>query len=185
MSRIGKQPIEVPDGVKVSVADGQISAEGPKGKLSVRFHPLLNVTVDAGGKLIRVTRSSDDRLSRSLHGLTRTLIANMIYGVQHGYEKRLQIVGVGYQASLQGDTLTLNVGMANEPKVKAPPGIRFEVPDSSRIIVRGVDKQLVGQVAAQIRRIRPPEPYKGKGIRYEGEHIRKKAGKATTSGGGR
>jgi len=185
MSRIGKKPIEVPSGVKVSVADGQITAEGPKGKMSFRYHPLINVSVEDGGKVVRVTRSGDDRLSRSLHGLTRTLIANMIHGVQHGYEKRLQIVGVGYQAYLEGKTLCLSVGYANELRYTPPPGITIEVPDSTRVVVKGIDKQLVGQVAAHIRKLKPPEPYRGKGIRYEGEHIRRKEGKAAAGGGGR
>lgn len=183
MSRIGKLPVEVPSGVKINLDAGQITAEGPKGSLSMRWHPALEVSLDEGGARVRVTRSNDERLSRSLHGLTRSLIANMIHGVTQGYEKTLVVVGVGYSASVQENHLEVSVGWANPLVMDAPEGISIEVPDPTRIVVKGLDKQLVGQVAAEIRRRRPPEPYKGKGIRYQDEVVRRKAGKAFASGG--
>jgi large subunit ribosomal protein L6 len=182
MSRIGKQPVPVPAGVKVTVADGKISTKGPKGELSFKFHPKVTVAYDAAANTIRVTRSDDERLSRSLHGLTRNLIANMVQGVTQGFSKTLEVVGVGYQASLKGKTVSVQVGWANPLVVEPPEGITLEVPDPTHIIVKGCDKHLVGQVAADIRRQRPPEPYKGKGIRYQGEYVRRKAGKAFAGG---
>ena len=182
MSRIGKQPVAVPAGVNVALADSQISVKGPKGELAFRYHPAMQVEFDAGESKIRVSRPNDERLNRSLHGLTRNLIANMIKGVTDGFQKTLEVVGVGYQASLKGKGISVNVGWANALVVEAPPGITFEVPDPTHIVIKGADKQLVGQVAADIRRQRPPEPYKGKGIRYQGEYVRRKAGKAFAGG---
>ena len=182
MSRIGKQPVVVPKGVTVALADGQINVEGPKGKLSFRYHSAMDVTFDAGESKVKVGRSDNERLSRALHGLTRALIANMVRGVTAGFEEKLEVVGIGYQASLKGKTLQVQVGWAQPLTVEPPPGITFEVPDATHIVIKGIDKQLVGQVAADIRRQRPPEPYKGKGIRYQGEAVRRKAGKAFAGG---
>ena len=182
MSRIGKQPVLVPKGVKVALEDGQIHIDGPKGKLSFRYHPAVGLTLDAAEGKLRVVRSDDERLSRALHGLTRALVANMIRGVTEGFQKTLDVVGIGYQASLKGKDLQVQVGWAQPLTVSPPPGITFEVPDPTHIVVKGIDKQLVGQVAADIRRRRPPEPYKGKGIRYQGEVVRRKAGKAFAGG---
>jgi large subunit ribosomal protein L6 len=176
MSRIGKQPIEVPDGVEVTLDGSRLSVSGPRGSLHQDVHPRMKVTVEDG--TVRVERSSDERLDKSLHGLTRSLIANMVAGVTQGFEKRLEIHGVGYRAALQGNDLEVQVGFSHPVRFPAPEGIEFEVPAANRIVVRGIDKQLVGEVAATIRKVRKPEPYKGKGIRYEGEYVRKKAGKA-------
>jgi large subunit ribosomal protein L6 len=183
MSRIGRKPIPIPAGVKVSLSDGTVRVEGPKGKLEFRPHPLMRVRLEEGGKLLRVERPDDERQSRALHGLTRSLLANMVQGVTQGYEKRLRIEGIGYGARLEKKTLILNVGFANAIEVTPPEGIQVEVPDAVTIIVRGVDKQKVGQFAAAVRSIRKPEPYKGKGIRYENEQVRRKEGKSFTSGG--
>ena len=180
MSRIGKQPVIVPKGVKIAVADGQVAVEGPKGKLAFKPHPAMSITVE--GDKLQVTRPNDERLNRSLHGLTRNLIANMVKGVTDGFSKTLEVVGIGYQASLKGKVLHVAVGWATPLIVDPPPGVTIEVPDATHIIVKGADKQQVGQVAADIRRRRPPEPYKGKGIRYQGEQVRRKAGKAFASG---
>jgi large subunit ribosomal protein L6 len=166
MSRIGKLPIAIPSEVTVSV-DG--------------FHSDMQIVVEDG--TLRVNRPTDERLHRSLHGLTRSLIANMVEGVTKGFEKRLEIVGVGYRVVLKGTDLELAVGFSHPVVVQAPGGIEFEVPTPTRVTVRGIDKQLVGEVAAEIRQIRKPEPYKGKGIRYEGEYVRKKAGKAAKGAG--
>lgn len=182
MSRIGKQPVAVPKGVTVNLANGEIKVKGPKGELAFQFHPAMTVVFDSGESKIRVSRPNDERLNRSLHGLTRNLIANMIKGVTDGFQKTLEVVGVGYQASLKGKSVSVNVGWANPLVVDAPPGITFEVPDATHIIIKGADKQMVGQVAAEIRKRRPPEPYKGKGIRYQGEYVRRKAGKAFAGG---
>jgi large subunit ribosomal protein L6 len=176
MSRIGKQPIEVPGGVDVTLEGSRVSVSGPRGSLHQDVHPRMKVTVEDG--TVRVERASDERLDKSLHGLTRSLIANMVAGVTEGFEKRLEIQGVGYRAALQGQDLELQVGFSHPVRFPAPEGIEFEVPAANRIVVRGIDKQLVGEVAANIRKVRKPEPYKGKGIRYEGEYVRKKAGKA-------
>jgi large subunit ribosomal protein L6 len=176
MSRIGKQPIEVPSGVEVTVDGSRVQVKGPRGSLGQALHPDMQVLVEDG--TIRVVRPSDERLHRSLHGLTRTLVANMIEGVTKGYEKRLEIIGVGYRAAMKGTDLELALGFSHPVSVPAPEGIEFEVPAATRIVIRGSDKQLVGEVAAKIRQLRKPEPYKGKGIRYEGEYVRKKAGKA-------
>ena len=176
MSRIGKQPIAIPDGVKVDVQGAHVSVEGPRGKLEQDFHPEIRIVLNDGE--VRVERPSDEGFHRSLHGLTRTLLANMIEGVTKGYEKRLEIQGVGYRAALKGQDLELAVGYSHPVSFNSPEGIEFEVPAPNRIVVRGNDKQAVGEVAANIRKVRKPEPYKGKGIRYEGEYVRKKAGKA-------
>jgi large subunit ribosomal protein L6 len=176
MSRIGRQPIEIPSGVQVAIDGTRVSVTGPKGVLEQSFRPEISIVQDDG--VVRVERPSDDRLHRSLHGLTRTLVANMVEGVTKGFEKRLEIVGVGYRATMQGPDIELALGFSHPVRFPAPEGIEFEVPAPNRITVRGIDKQLVGEVAAEIRRIRKPEPYKGKGVRYEGERVRKKAGKA-------
>ncbi len=177
MSRIGRQPIEIPSGVDVQVGDDSIvTVKGPRGTLSQRLHPDMRVVREES--IVRVERPSDEALHRSLHGLTRTLIANMVEGVTKGYEKRLAIVGVGYRVAMKGKDLELSVGYSHPVLVPAPEGLEFEAPTPTQIVVRGSDKQLVGEVAANIRKIRKPEPYKGKGIRYENEHVRKKAGKA-------
>jgi large subunit ribosomal protein L6 len=176
VSRIGKQPITVPSGVDVQVDGSRVAVKGPRGSLAQTFSPEMRIVLDDG--TLRVERPSDERTHRSLHGLTRTLIANMVEGVTNGYEKRLEIVGVGYRAALKDGDLEIAAGYSHPVPFRAPEGIEFEVPAPTRIVVRGIDKQLVGEVAAQIRKIRKPEPYKGKGIRYEGEHVRKKAGKA-------
>jgi large subunit ribosomal protein L6 len=175
MSRIGKQPIAVPDGVEIDVKPGMVSVKGPKGELSQVVSPDMTVSQDNG--TLTVERPTDRGEHRALHGLTRSLIANMVEGVTDGFEKRLEIQGVGYRARLQGNTLELSVGYSHPVSVTAPEGIEFEVPTPTQVIVRGIDKQLVGEIAARIRRTRPPEPYKGKGIRYVGEHVRRKVGK--------
>jgi len=177
MSRIGKQPITVPSGVEVSIDGAKVRVKGPKGQLE---HDIVgDVSVSRDGDTLTVTRADDERANRSLHGLQRTLIANMVTGVSEGFAKELEIVGVGYRAQAQGSNgLELALGFSHPVHVKAPEGVTFEVPQPTRIIVRGHDKQLVGQVAADIRKIRKPEPYKGKGIRYSGERVRRKAGKS-------
>ncbi|MGE5460474.1 MAG: 50S ribosomal protein L6 [Solirubrobacterales bacterium] len=177
MSRIGRQPIEIPSGVDVTVGDDAVvTVKGPRGTLSQRLHPEMRIVREEG--VVRVERPSDESMHRSLHGLTRTLLANMVEGVTKGYEKRLAIVGVGYRVALKGSDLEIQVGYSHPVSVPAPEGIEFEVPTATSIVVRGNDKQQVGEVAANIRKIRKPEPYKGKGIRYENEYVRKKAGKA-------
>ena len=176
MSRIGKQPIEIPAGVSVAMDDSTVTVTGPRGELVQRFNPKMRIVQE--GSELRVERPSDEREHRSLHGLTRTLLANMVEGVTKGYEKRLEIVGVGYRAVQKGDGIELSVGYSHPVPFPAPQGVEFEVPAPNRIVVRGNDKQQVGEVAAKIRKVRKPEPYKGKGIRYEGEYVRKKAGKA-------
>jgi large subunit ribosomal protein L6 len=177
MSRIGKQPIAVPSGVDVTIDGANLRVKGPKGQLE---HDIVgDVTVARDGDTLVVTRADDTRSNRSLHGLQRTLIANMVAGVSDGFSKELEIVGVGYRAQAQGsDAIELAVGYSHPVHIQAPAGITFEVPQPQRIVIRGYDKQLVGQVAADIRKVRKPEPYKGKGIRYAGEHIRRKAGKS-------
>jgi large subunit ribosomal protein L6 len=179
MSRIGRKPVVVPANVKVSVADATINVEGPKGKLSFNHRREIGVKYDEAAKQLLVTRGDDERLSRALHGLTRSLIANMVEGVTKGYTKKLEIVGVGYQAQTKkANTVTLQVGYANPITLDAPAGVTVTVPDATHIVIMGADKQAVGQFAAEVRKVRPPEPYKGKGIRYEGESVRRKAGKA-------
>ncbi len=180
MSRIGNKPVKILDGVKVNVADGAIAVEGPQGKLSYELRPEVDVKIDDDNKQIVVTRKSDARTSRAFHGLTRALIHNMVDGVKQGYEKKLELQGVGYVCSLQGKTLSLRVGLANELKKEIPDGLDVTCPDQTHIHVKGCDKQKVGQFAAEVRALRKPEPYKGKGIRYEGEQIKIKPGKAAT-----
>lgn len=183
MSRIGKQPVAIPAGVKVQVNNGQVLVEGPKGKLSLPYHRLMKVEIASDGKVLLVTRPNDDRQNRALHGLTRSLIANMVEGVTKGYEKRLKIEGIGYSARMDKKAVVLTVGYANAVTVEPPEGVTVELPDTTTIVVRGPDKQKVGQFAAEVRHVRPPEPYKGKGIRYEREQVRRKEGKSFASGG--
>jgi len=182
MSRIGKQLVPIPAGVTVKVEGGKIRVKGPKGELELGWHP--NMTVESDGKAIKVTRPDNERLNRSLHGLTRALINNMVEGVTKGYEKKLKIEGIGYQAKGAGDkkSVTLMVGYANQVVKTTPEGVTVEVPDPNTIVVKGADKQKVGQFAAEVRAVRKPEPYKGKGIMYEGEKIRRKEGKSFASG---
>jgi large subunit ribosomal protein L6 len=175
MSRIGRKPIPVPDGVTVDVSPGSVSVKGPKGELTQTVDRDMTIALDDG--TLTVERPTDRGPHRALHGLTRSLLANMVEGVTAGYERRLEIQGVGYRARLQGKALELSVGLSHPVTVQAPEGIEFEVPQQTEVIVRGIDKQLVGETAARIRRVRPPEPYKGKGIRYAGEHVRRKVGK--------
>ena len=176
MSRIGKIPIPVPGDVKVTVAGRDVTVAGPKGSLHRTFEDRVRFEV-ADGKCV-VTRRNDERRSRAYHGLARALVKNMVIGVTQGYRKTLKIVGVGYRVLPRGRGLELQVGFSHHVPVPAVDGIDFEVPDASTIVIKGIDKELVGQVAAEIRRVRPPEPYKGKGIRYEDEHVRRKSGKA-------
>ena len=175
MSRIGRKPVTLPDGVTVDIKPGMFSVKGPKGELSQALSPDMKVTQSDG--TLTVDRPTDRGEHRALHGLTRSLIANMVTGVTDGYEKRLEIQGVGYRARLQGKALELNVGYSHPVVIDAPESISFEVPIPTQIVVKGVDKQQVGEIAANIRKVRPPEPYKGKGIRYEGEYVRRKVGK--------
>lgn len=180
MSRIGNAPITLPDGVAIEVTGTTVTVTGPKGSLARAFPDRVGVSVEDG--ILRVSRRDDQRQSRALHGLSRALLANMVAGVSNGFARELLMTGVGYRAALQGSTLELQVGFSHPVRIEAPEGISFEVPDPTRIVVRGIDKQQVGQVASEIRRVRPPEPYKGKGIRYSDEKIRRKAGKAGVSG---
>lgn len=175
MSRIGRNPIPVPEGVKVDINNNNVVVEGPNGRLELDANPEMRVTVEEGE--IWVERPSDGFEHRALHGLTRSLVKNMVTGVTTGYEKRLRIAGVGYRAALKGKDLELQLGFSHSVTVNAPEGIEFEVPSATQIAVKGIDKQQVGQIAADIRDLRPPEPYKGKGISYEGERIRRKVGK--------
>jgi large subunit ribosomal protein L6 len=183
MSRIGKQPVAIPGGVKVQVAEGKVRVEGPKGKLEISPHPNMKVEHDDTAKSLKVTRPNDERQNRALHGLTRSLIANMVEGVTKGYEKKLKIEGIGYQARMDKKTIVLTVGYANAIKLTPPDGVTVELADPTTILIKGADKQKVGQFAAEIRASRKPEPYKGKGIRYENEQVRRKEGKSFTSGG--
>ena len=180
MSRVGRQPVKVPAGVKVSVSGSKVSVEGPKGKLEREFRPEIDIAIDEDSKMVKVSARGSDRTSRSLHGLSRALVQNMVVGVSEGYEKRLEVVGVGYLAAVQGDTLQLRVGFANEIKKKIPQGLQVTCPDQNHIVVQGCDKQLVGQFAAEVRAERKPEPYKGKGVRYQNEYVKIKPGKAAT-----
>jgi large subunit ribosomal protein L6 len=180
MSRIGKQPVVIPAGVKVHLDAGKIRVEGPKGKLEFTWHPAMKVESD--GKAVKVTRPDDERLNRALHGLTRSLINNMVEGVTKGYEKRLKVEGIGYQAKLDKKSVVLMVGYANQIVKTPPEGVTVEVPDVNTIVVKGADKQKVGQFAAEVRAVRKPEPYKGKGIMYDGEKVRRKEGKSFASG---
>jgi large subunit ribosomal protein L6 len=195
MSRVGKQPIPVPAGVSIKIADGQVSVTGPKGTSTLRTPPLAKVRMEDGNKSVKVDRQDDSKQARANHGLTRALIANMIKGVSTGFERRLQIYGTGYNCKLQGKTLHLNVGFSGRRRgvgsqfeLPVPPGIEVVVEkdaargeqEPAQFVIRGFDKQVVGQFAAEIRALRKTEPYKGKGIRYEGEHVRRKQGKALT-----
>jgi large subunit ribosomal protein L6 len=175
MSRIGKQPIALPDGVEIAIEPELVRVKGPKGELQERVARDIDVKQDDGQ--IVVTRPTNRGEHRALHGLTRSLIANMVEGVTEGYEKRLEIQGVGYRAQLQGKKLVMSLGYSHQVEVEAPEGIEFEVPQPTQIVVRGISKQAVGEVAAIIRKKRPPEPYKGKGVRYQGEYVPRKVGK--------
>lgn len=176
MSRIGKKPVVIPTGVTVQAQGSKISVKGKGGELTLALHPRVAAKVENGQVLVE--RPDDSRESRALHGLTRALINNMVLGVDKGWEKKLEIQGVGYQASLANKVVTLQVGFANAIKLPVPAGITCELPDATHIIIKGADRQVVGQFAADIRAVRPPEPYKGKGIRYSDERVRRKAGKA-------
>jgi large subunit ribosomal protein L6 len=180
VSRIGKKPINLPAGTDVQIADNLVTVKGPKGVLEQVTASEINVQIEDG--VLYVTRPSDQKRHRALHGLTRALLANMVTGVVDGFEKKLELVGVGYRVQLQGNKLVINIGFSHPVEVLPPAGIEFEVPAPTRITVKGIDKQLVGNTAAHIRAIREPEPYKGKGIRYEGEIVRRKAGKAGAKG---
>jgi len=192
MSRIGKKPVPILDGVKVVVDGRTIRVEGPQGKLSFTHRPEVSVSMDAEARAITVTRSRDDRLCRSLHGLTRSLIANMVEGCSRGFSKDLEVYGVGYGVQLQGRKLTLNVGKSHPEVFEVPDGLSVEVAvpqargdnEPARFSIKGADKQAVGELAARIRRARPPEPYKGKGVRYAGEYVRRKVGKAFAGAAG-
>ncbi|MBI3888029.1 50S ribosomal protein L6 [Candidatus Microgenomates bacterium] len=181
MSRIGKKPVKIPAGVTVKVEGNVVSATGPKGVLSINVRPEVKISVTDNDVLVE--RSAETPKAKALHGLTRSLIENIVTGVNLGWNKGLELVGVGYRAEVSGGTLVLNVGFSHQVKFPAPTGITFEVSENTKINVKGTDKQLVGETAAQIRRIRPPEPYKGKGIRYIGELVRRKAGKAAKAAG--
>ena len=176
MSRIGRMPITVPQGVTVTIEDGNVvTAKGPKGTLTEKFHPAMKIENEAG--VLHVSRPDDEKESRALHGLTRSRLANMIEGVTHGFSKTLEINGVGYRAAKSGKTLTLSLGYSHPIVFEDGNGVSFDVPNANTIVVNGIDKQAVGQMAAVVRGKRPPEPYLGKGIRYQGEHVRRKAGK--------
>jgi large subunit ribosomal protein L6 len=175
MSRIGKQPIELPTSVNVSLSPGRVMVNGPLGELTQDVPARMKIEQSDG--VITVTRPTERGDDRALHGLTRTLIANMVEGVTKGFEKRLELQGVGYRATMQGTDLRLDVGYSHPVVIKAPQGVSFEVPTQTEVVVKGVDKQQVGQIAAEVRKVRPPEPYKGKGIRYQGEYVRRKVGK--------
>jgi large subunit ribosomal protein L6 len=175
MSRIGKQPIEIPSGVDVKLQGRSIEVKGSKGHLTFEHHPDITVVHEDG--VIRVTRPSDEPRHRALHGLTRTLVANMIEGVANGFSKTLEIIGVGYRAEAKGKGVVLRLGFSHLINYDAPDGVQIQVPNPTTMVVEGADKQKVGQVAAELRGFRPPEPYKGKGVRYKGEYVRRKAGK--------
>jgi large subunit ribosomal protein L6 len=175
MSRIGKQPIEVPSGVNIAISPGRVQVNGPLGELTQQVPARMQIEQEDATLVVkRPTERGDDR---ALHGLTRSLLANMVEGVTNGFEKRLEIQGVGYRAALRGTDLELNVGYSHPVVIKPPQGITFEVPEPTSVLVKGIDKQKVGEIAAQVRKVRPPEPYKGKGIRYDGEYVRRKVGK--------
>jgi large subunit ribosomal protein L6 len=175
MSRIGRKPIEIPDGVEIDVKPGAVKVKGPKGELDQNLSSDMKVAVESG--TLTVERPTDRGEHRALHGLTRSLIANMVEGVTDGFERRLEIQGVGYRAQLKGKALEMALGYSHPVTIQAPDGIEFEVPQPTEVVVRGIDKQLVGETAARIRKSRPPEPYKGKGVRYAGEHVARKVGK--------
>ena len=181
MSRVGKYPVPIPSGVQAELRGNVITIKGPKGQLSRSLHP--DMIIELGEGTVVVKRPSDSKLHRSLHGLTRTLIANMVHGVAHGYEKKLEIEGVEYRAELKGKTLVLSLGLAHLIRYEPREGVSIVVPDPKKITITGIDKEKIGQTAAEIRKFRPPEPYKGKGIRYEGEQVKHKAGKAAVGTG--
>jgi large subunit ribosomal protein L6 len=177
MSRIGKMPIAVPDGVKVTINGNHVTVSGKNGRLEQRFRPEMSISQDNG--ILTVERPNDSNQTRAYHGLTRALLNNMVVGVSEGFERRLEVEGVGYRAEMQGQNLVLNVGYSHPVVMEPPKDVSYEVENRGKlIIVKGIDKQVVGEICAQIRKVRPPEPYKGKGIRYQGEHVRRKAGKA-------
>ena len=178
MSRIGRKPIDIPDKVSIDIGkNNKVTVKGPKGELTRTFHPDMTIEIKDGQ--VVVSRPTDQRHHRALHGLTRSLLANMVIGVSQGFEKQLELVGVGYRAIMKGDALNLNLGFSHPVVIDPPEGVSFEVDKSGRgITVKGIDKEVVGEVAAKIRALRPPEPYKGKGVRYKGEYVRMKAGKA-------
>ncbi|MCL0076797.1 50S ribosomal protein L6 [Dehalococcoidia bacterium] len=176
MSRVGRRPIPVPEGVEVEFAGGEIAARGPLGTLSRSISPDMSIELSNG--VLTVSRPTDSKTHRSLHGLTRTLIANMVQGVSEGFQKDLEIVGVGYRAQLSGEKLIFQLGYSHPVEVSAPPGISFSIKGTNKVMVSGIDKELVGKVSAQIRALRPPDHYKGKGVRYSGEQVRLKAGKS-------
>jgi large subunit ribosomal protein L6 len=177
MSRIGKMPIVLPDGVKVTIDGNHVVVSGKKGKLEQSFRPEMAIAEDDG--VLSVERPTDSNQNRAYHGLTRALLNNMVVGVSEGFERRLEVEGVGYRAEMKGNDLVLNVGYSHPVEMEAPRDVSFEVENRGKlIIVQGIDKQVVGEICAQIRKVRPPEPYKGKGIRYQGEYVRRKAGKA-------
>ncbi len=180
MSRIGRKPITIPAGVQVTLKDGVVTAKGPKGELTQKVHQNITVTIE--GNEILVTRPNDEKENRALHGLTRTLVNNMVEGVANGFSKELEVNGVGYRVAKQGKDLVMNLGYSHQVTMSEIPGITIDVPNPNKIIISGPDKQLVGQFAAEVREKRPPEPYKGKGIKYVTEHIRRKEGKTGAKG---
>ncbi|MFY4777176.1 50S ribosomal protein L6 [Metabacillus sp. RGM 3146] len=175
MSRVGKKPLEIPSGVTVTMNDNTVTVKGPKGELTRTFHPDINISVE--DNVLFVTRPSDQKVHRALHGTTRSLLGNMVEGVSKGFERGLELVGVGYRATKSGNKLVLNVGYSHPVEITPEQGIEIEVPSQTKVIVKGTDKERVGAIASNIRATRPPEPYKGKGIRYEGEMVRRKEGK--------
>ena len=177
MSRIGYQMIEIPNGVEVTTHGATVSVKGPKGELSREISPLINMNIDEENKTIEFTRDSEQKEVRSLHGTTRSVVNNMIVGVSEGFSKELELVGVGYRAQLQGSKLVLNLGLSHPVEFEAEKDVEIEVPDQTHVIIKGIDKEAVGALAANIRATRAPEPYKGKGVRYKGEHVRRKEGK--------
>lgn len=182
MSRIGKKPIPIPAAVKVQISDGRVNLEGPKGKMDLAVHRRMAVQWDEKTRVLQVNRPSDSKQDKALHGLTRALLANAVLGVEKGYRKALEIQGVGYSARVQGNKLLLTVGFANVVEKSIPAGLKVETPTATQVVVTGADKQMVGHFVAEARKVRPPEPYKGKGIRYEGEIVRRKPGKAFAGG---
>lgn len=175
MSRVGKKPIEIPAGVTVTLDNNHVTVKGPKGELSRTFHSDIEIKVEEN--VINISRPTDNKEHRALHGTTRAVLANMVEGVSKGFERGLELVGVGYRASKQGNKLVLNVGYSHPVEIEAEKGLEIEVPSNTKIVIKGTDKERVGALAANIRDVRPPEPYKGKGIRYEGEYVRRKEGK--------
>lgn len=178
MSRIGKAPITIPGGVTIDVKGRDVNVKGPKGNLSITLRPEVEMAVEGSEATVTLNGSGAPRQARAFHGLTRALVANMVQGVDKGYQKKLEIVGVGWNAKAQGDKVVLNIGFCHDVPMSMPDGVKVETPSPTSIVLTGPDKQAVGQIAAEIRSVRPPEPYKGKGIRYEGEYVRRKAGKS-------